>query len=395
MDASSSGSGAFSASRLRGITAAISAITAVGIGLSLSLPLLALTLEARGISGTWIGLNTAVAGISALLVTPLAPALAFRIGTARATYYSVALAALALIGFYYATAFWMWFPLRFLFHGAVTVAFILSEYWINALAPDSRRGLVMGIYATVLSIGFAAGPLLFTLTGTQGLVPFVSGAALLVAAAVPVLLARNDEPPSHGEGGSLPLLTYLVGAPLGTLAGLVFGAVESGSLSLLPVFGVRIGLAPSEAALLVSAVALGNVVLQIPLGLAADRFDRRWLLFLCAAIGAAGALLMPTVSGNLWLLIAVLFIWGGFIAGLYTIGLTHLGARYRGKALAGANAAFVMMYSAGMLLGPSTMGAGLTLFGAQGLPFVAAAFFGVFALFALLRISSRRARKAA
>lgn len=391
MDAVTSASEAMPVNRLRGIAAAISAITAVGIALSLSLPLLALTLEARGISATWIGLNTAVAGIAALLVTPLAPAVAFRIGTARATYLSVALAALALVGFYLAADFWMWFPLRFLFHGAVTVAFILSEYWINALAPDSRRGLVMGIYATVLSIGFAAGPLLFTLTGTQGLLPFVSGAALLLAAAIPVLIARADEPPSHGEGGSLPILAYLLGAPLGTLAGLVFGAVESGSLSLLPVFGVRIGLSASEAALLVSAVALGNVVLQIPLGLAADRFDRRWLLFLCGTVGAAGALAMPAVSDSLWLLVAVLFIWGGFIAGLYTIGLTHLGARYRGKALAGANAAFVMMYSAGMLLGPSTMGAGLSLFGAHGLPLVAAGFFGFFALFALLRIGVRKA----
>ncbi len=375
------------ATRMRGISAAISAITAVGISLSISLPLLSLTLEARGISGTWIGLNTAMAGIAALLVTPLAPGFAFRFGAAQATFISVAVAAAALIGFYLASAFWVWFPLRLLFHGAVTVAFILSEYWINALAPDSRRGLVMGIYATVLSIGFAVGPLVFLITGTEGLAPFLTGSALLLVAAVPVLMAKGSEPSNHGEEQSLPLLTYLVAAPLGTLAGLVFGAVESGSLSLLPVFGVRIGLSAADAALLVSAVAAGNVILQIPLGLAADRYDRRWLLFLCAAVGALGALAIPLVSGSFWLLALVLFIWGGFICGLYTIGLTHLGARYRGKALAGANAAFIMMYSAGMLVGPTAMGAGLTLIGPNGLPYTAALFFGIFAVFAILRIT--------
>lgn len=383
------------ARRLRGIAAAISAITAVGIALSISLPLLSLTLEARGISGTWIGINTAMAGVASLAVTPVAPGLAFRIGTSRTTFLCVVLAAISLIGFYFAEAFWMWFPLRVVFHGAVTIAFILSEYWINALAPDARRGFVMGIYATVLSIGFATGPAILNITGTSGLLPFVAGAILLVIAAVPMLLARADEPPRHGEETSLPILAYLVAAPLGTLAGLVFGAVEQGALSLLPIFGIRVGFGPADAALLVSAVALGNVLLQIPLGIAADRYDRRWLLFACAAVGTGGALLMPPASGSFPTLLLVLFVWGGFIAGLYTIGLTHLGARYRGKALAGANAAFVMMYSTGMLIGPTMMGAGLTTMGPAGLPYACAFLFAVFAAVALYRIWSDRARNPA
>mgnify|MGYP000159199217 CR=1 FL=1 len=307
----------------------------------------------------------------------------------------VVIAALSAIGFYLAPNFWMWFPLRVVFHGAVTIAFILSEYWINALAPDARRGFVMGIYATVLSIGFATGPAILNITGTSGLLPFVAGAILLVIAAVPMLLARADEPPRHGEETSLPILAYLVAAPLGTLAGLVFGAVEQGALSLLPIFGIRVGFGPPDAALLVSAVALGNVLLQIPLGIAADRYDRRWLLLACAAVGTGGALLMPPVSGSFPTLLLVLFVWGGFIAGLYTIGLTHLGARYRGKALAGANAAFVMMYSTGMLIGPTMMGAGLTTMGPAGLPYACAFLFAVFAAVALYRIWSDRARNPA
>ena len=80
--------------------------------------------------------------------------------------------ALAFLGFYFAPSFWMWFPLRAVLHVALTVLFILSEFWISMSAPPRRRGFVLGIYATVLSLGFAFGPWLFAKMGSAGFLPF-------------------------------------------------------------------------------------------------------------------------------------------------------------------------------------------------------------------------------
>ena len=79
----------------------------------------------------------------------------------------IAIGALAFVGFHFAPAFWMWFPLRAMLHLALTILFILSEFWISTSAPPQRRGLVLGIYATVLSLGFAAGPWLFAQLGSK------------------------------------------------------------------------------------------------------------------------------------------------------------------------------------------------------------------------------------
>ena len=81
----------------------------------------------------------------------------------------IVLGALAFVGFYFAPAFWMWFPLRVVLHVALTILFILSEFWISTSAPPHRRGFVLGIYATVLSLGFAAGPWLFSQIGSERL----------------------------------------------------------------------------------------------------------------------------------------------------------------------------------------------------------------------------------
>ena len=81
----------------------------------------------------------------------------------------ILLGALAFVGFYFADSFWMWFPLRAVLHVALTVLFILSEFWISTSAPPHRRGLVLGLYATVLSLGFAGGPWLFARDRQPGL----------------------------------------------------------------------------------------------------------------------------------------------------------------------------------------------------------------------------------
>src|SRR5919205_408569 len=161
-------SDAFDSARVAAIAAAIACVTAVGIGLSLSVPLLSLEMERMGISGTLIGLNTAVAGIASICIVPFVPRLAARIGVLPLLWCCIVGATLALLAFKALYSFAWWFPLRFLFSAALGALFVLSEYWINAAAPPQRRGLVMGIYATVLALGFAAGPGLLFTVGTSG-----------------------------------------------------------------------------------------------------------------------------------------------------------------------------------------------------------------------------------
>jgi len=367
------------------LVAPIAASFTFGVGLSLALPLLAIVLAARGVPGTWIGLNTAMAGFAAILATPLAVPLARRFGAARSFVAAIAVIAVSFVLFYVIEPFWAWFPLRLAFHGALTVMFVLSEYWINAVVPSARRGLAMGIYGSVLSIGFAAGPAILGLVGTAGATPFVVGAAVLALSALPVLLARASEPRIEGEGKS-SILAFVFAVPIATFAAFTFGATESGAISFLPVYGLALGYSESQSALLVSALALGNVVSQIPLGLLADRFDRRKLLFGCGLVGVLGTVAIPFASGDYWALSAILFVWGGLVAGLYTIGLTHLGARFTGLDLVSANAAFVLMYACGALIGPAAIGAGFDLWRPHGVMAVAAGFLALYAAIALWRL---------
>lgn len=369
------------------ISAAIASISVVGIAIGLGTPLLSVILESRGHSATMIGLNTAVAGIASVAAAPLATPLAARFGVAWTMLGMILLGALAFLGFYFAPSFWMWFPLRAALHVALTVLFILSEFWISISAPPSRRGFVLGIYATVLSLGFAFGPWLFATTGSAGFLPFGVTFVIVLLAALPVLAAVRESPAIPPAEEPVGFARYIFLVPTATAAVLVFGAVETGGFALFPVYGSRIGYSEADAALLLSMIGLGNVILQIPIGLISDRVrDRRLLLVACAAVGLVGILALPLYTESWRLTAAVLFVWGGVVAALYTIGLAHLGSRLTGRELASANAAFVFCYGFGMLIGPQAIGIGMDLFGPPGFGYSLALFFAAYVVLATLRI---------
>ncbi|MCX7324629.1 MAG: MFS transporter, partial [Hyphomicrobiales bacterium] len=205
--------------RKLGIASAILIIALVGVGLSLTIPLLSLEMERMGVSGTMIGINTAVAGIASIIAVPFVPRVAARIGMGRMLGLAIATVIVTLVLFKASFNFWLWFPIRFVFSVALGALFVLSEYWISALAPPERRGMVMGIYATVLALGFAAGPAILAGVGTSGWPPYLAGAALLALASGPLLLARGLLP-TLDNAPPRRFSVYVLALPVATLAGM-------------------------------------------------------------------------------------------------------------------------------------------------------------------------------
>jgi MFS family permease len=374
--------------RKHGIIAAIACVAISGIGLSLTMPLLSLEMERMGISNTWIGLNTAIAGLAAIVTLPFVPGLAARIGVGPLLFASVATIAVTMLLFKAIPVFEAWFVLRFIFSAALSAIFVLSEYWINTAAPPEKRGLVMGIYASVLALGFAAGPATLALVGTSGWPPYLAGTALFALAALPLGLARAITP-DIGQSNGRSAISFLLIAPAATLAALTFGAVETGGFTLLPIYGLALGFSPEKAALLVSLMAIGNVLFQIPIGLLADRFDKQYILLIVGMLGAAGCLLMPLVAQNDITFSLLLVLWGGVIGALYTVGLAHLGARFTGVDLASANAAFVMLYSFGLIIGPIVAGKGLDAYRPHGFAYALAGIFLAYVSIIAMRLHKR------
>jgi len=224
--------------------------------------------------------------------------------------------------------------------------------------------------------------------GSEGSLPFVIGTAVMATSVLPVLGALGSNPSMEGGGGR-PFWRFFTLVPIATFAALAMGATESGMMSFIAIYGLRLGFEEGMAAMMVTAVALGNVVSQIPLGVLSDRVDRRKLLLVIAALGVVFTAAIPFVAHWTPALLILVAAFGSVTAGLYTVGLAHLGARLSGADLAAANAAFIFLYAVGMLIGPASMGWGLDAWNPHGFIVVAACYLGGYTLLTALRIRYR------
>jgi MFS family permease len=348
------------------LASAIASITIVGVGLSLTMPLLALRLDAQGFSARAIGLNSTAGGLAVLAGALFVPALARRLGVKRLLLLALLIGGLSLLSFAVTNGYWIWLFIRGVFGGALTALFVTSEYWINALAPPRQRGFVLGFYATSLAAGFAAGPLILGFTGTAGIAPFMAATALFVFAAAPIVF-WSGKAPELKRTPSVGFLGFLSSVPVAACAGLVHGAVEAASFGLLPVYALRAGGSPATGALFVTLFALGNVIFPLPIGFSSDRIERGKLLARLAFLTLCGAIALALAGPERFALFCgLLVIWGGVVGSLYAVGLAHLGARYSGPDLASANAGFVMLYALGMVGGPPIVGFGMDIISPNG-----------------------------
>jgi MFS family permease len=146
------------------------------------------------------------------------------------------------------------------------------------------------------------------------------------------------------------------------LAGFVGGFFETGVTSILPLYGLALGLSTSAAALLVSASGLGGVVVMLPAGMVADRFadqaqGRRTLMVVFAAITLVAACALPFVARTAWLAWPIVFLWGGAGGSLYTLAMIDIGAREKGITLVSSTAVLVLTYTLGGMVASGASGA--------------------------------------
>jgi MFS family permease len=376
----------------RGVLAAIACVALFGICQGMTHPLFALRLEEAGWSSGMIGISGAMVAIAALTTAPFMPPVIRWMGLPGFLAAAAVLSAASLVAFPVYDGFLAWLGLRYVQGIAATALFLGSENWIVADAEEGARGRIIGLYATVLSLGFASGPLILTAVGHAGALPFAVCAVLSLICILPLITAWHDAPKAEAEdAAAIPPLRFLVTDPTVMGAVILFGAIEFGVMALMPVWGVKSGFSAEASAFLVTTLVLGNVAFQMPLGALADGLNRRAMLVGCALSCVAAAAALPWLVGESWVLWLVLFIWGGIAAGLYTIALIELGARYKGQTLVSANAAVIIGYGIGALVGPLFVGGAMDLIEPHGLSLALGVMATAYLAVAVLRARRRRA----
>ncbi len=356
----------------RRILAAVFASGAIVTMLSgLVWPLLSFRLAAMGYSGRAIGLSTAAQALAIVLIAPVVSRLARRLGVVRLMLIAIVGAIMVLAAMALWESYGAWLALRFALGVTIEILYVLGDAWVVQIAPAQTRGRVIGFYSAVGFLGFAGGPLIIDVVGSQGWAPFLAGIGCIALAGLPLWLVRR-EGPALGIPASGGLTSYLRATPTIMLAGAMYGFIDVTVLALFPVYALRSGLEEGAIARLIAMAVLGSIAFQFAIGWLCDRVPPYRVLAGCT-LGALGcALALPFTIGTTALVLIVLVLWGAVMGGFFTVGMVLMGQRYTGADLIGANGMFVVMFGLGSMVGPAVGGAAMDLWNPHGMVAVVA-----------------------
>jgi MFS family permease len=358
---------------------AVFASTCLGlVALFMFFPLLLFTLKGMGWSDAWVGGVAAIEWLGLAIGTPFVAGWVRRMGLRRAFVVSGLVPFLAYLGITLTPWPALWALLILLSGIAGSMRWIVAEAAVAELANAATRGRTVGLFGTMISLTYIAGPALLAWVGTEGdaaersrwVAVAIGGLGVLVGLGMPQMDSHRDAvgDASAARLGWRGIADAMRAAPLLLVAGALGGFYEAGGTGVLPLYGLALGLGTGMAALLVSACGVGGTLTMAPAGLLADRWPHRRIYLIAAAstaLASAAMLLVPHWPPLAYLVAGV---WGGSGGAMYTLAMADAGARGKGVTLVNFTAVLVLSYTLGGSAAPLLGGLALSVAPGWGLP---------------------------
>lgn len=345
--------------RLLSLAAVCSTSFGVGISFGIGFPLTSLTFEIWGQPSWMIGLAGAAPAIAVLLTIPIAPRVIARFGPVPAIACGCFAGAFGFLALALFQSPWAWIAIRILMSAGFAMPWLAGETWINSVTREETRGRVIAIYAMAFFTGYAVGPVLLQALGLVRPWPFLAAALVTGFSGLPIIIGRRLAP-AIDHDGTCNVASALRMSPVAMVAAFIGGFSEITILSLIPNVALAAGWSQSPALALLTITTIGGIALQFPIGWLSDLVSRFALMVASVIIFIALALALPFALTNTIAACVTAFLIGGVILGFYALGLAIIGERVTGGGLAAANAAFIIMYQLGGLIGPLCAGIAMT-----------------------------------
>lgn len=282
-----------------------------------------------------------------------------------------------------------WSIVRFLSGICFAGLFTVMESWLNSGVANQDRARVLAFYR-IVDLGAVTGSqFLIPVIGADGFPIFAVMAMMITLSLVPVSLGDRSNP-APPDDVKLDLRRAWEISPVAAIGCIAVGLTNSAFRTLSPVYAQDIGMSVADVATFVSVSIIGGALIQYPLGYVSDRHDRRTVLLATTALALAAALALGLFAGeSRYLNFALVFVFGSFAMPLFSLSAAHANDRAARGEFVMLNAALMLFYSFGAIIGPFAAAAGMQWFGPHSLFLFSGVVYAVFVAIILYRMRAR------
>lgn len=268
---------------------------------------------------------------------------------------------------------------------------MIVESWLNERTDAASRGRIFGIYTMVNLTATTAGQMVLTLGDARGYFFFVLAAMVYCLALLPTAISATTTPRPLTQV-SLNLRGLWKNSPIAVFAILMVGISNASFGTLAAVYAGRIGFSIDQIALFASVPILAGAASQIPVGITSDRYDRRVVLIVIAAIAlVADALFVFSGATHPVIIIALAALFGATVFAMYPVIVAHANDHAEPGSFIQVSGGLLIVFGMGSIVGPTVAGFVMSNFGASYLFVVTGGAHVCLILFALVRLKIRPA----
>ena len=363
-----------------------------------------LLMVGNGMQGTLLGIRGGIEGIPTfqmsvvmsgyfagfLLGSLTVPALIKNVGHVR-VFAALGSMISSVLVLYAVEPNWIWWTLlRGIIGYCFCGVYITSESWLNAGSTNENRGQTLSAYMIVQLLGIVAAQALLNTSDPGGYMLFIVASVLVSFAFMPILLSARPAP-QFQTIKRMSFVRLYRASPLGCVGIFLMGGVFAVLSGMSSVWGASIGLSVAQISLFVAASYAGGLVLQYPIGWISDRYDRRKLVLMLAAVGAVTGVVAIVVQPGTWGLVIAGALMGGIANPIYALLVAYTNDYLDQTDMAAASAGLLFIYGIGSMGGPVITGWLMSVLGPDGFWVYMALLLALLTAYAGWRTTRRRA----
>ncbi|MCE2516349.1 MAG: MFS transporter [Alphaproteobacteria bacterium] len=260
----------------------------------------------------------------------------------------------------------IWGMMRVVTGFAYSGMYIVAESWINDKASNDTRGSLLSVYMIVNMLGMIIGLMLLSTGDPSSTDLFIMVSVLVSIAVIPILMTAAKVPDIQ-DPEPVSLYRAFRTSPLAVTGMAMHGITSSVLFGMGAVYATKLGYDLMEISFFMSALMLGAMVLQYPLGKLSDIIDRRTIILIVQVLAVVTAMLAYFAeSMSFYFILAAGILYGGTHTPLYSLNIAHANDYLNPNQIGATSSKLVMINGFGAIFGPPIVGYVMNIFGPSG-----------------------------
>lgn len=281
-----------------------------------------------------------------------------------------------------------WLFLRLLVGFCFSGIYVVAESWLNDSTTNETRGQALSLYLIVQMLGIVLGQLLLNVADPGGYNLFVLITVLVSISFAPILLSVSPAP-LHETTRAMSIKELTTASPLACFGTLLLGGVFATLFGMAPIYATQSGFSIAQVSYFISAIYLGGMLFQYPIGWLSDRYDRRILIIAVTAICALISVIGLMFGDSFRILLFVAFVIGGMSNPLYSLLLAYANDYAENDQMAAVSGGLLFINGLGAMTGPIVVGYAMSELGNHWFFITIAVLMSFICLYGIYRMTQR------